>query len=167
VRFARAVALAFFVICFLFSMGLDVKLGIGRGDVAGWVWLDTDTDSDGDTHYHVYVSPVGISSGPTMLGATAAAGSRLQAAISARGVDPFAARFGLPSSPFGNMPPFAFPGMGGAFGPSFPTSSWDKQLLCRLHYAGLGRHVVHAFEEFSPGDESRLMQEPTWGVHAR
>ena len=156
-RALRLLALAVVAVAFFMSWEVDVKLGFNKAEVIGWVALDESTDSNGNTDYHAAVNRIGLTGGPTYLSVSRPVGERLRAAMDARGTDPFAAQF--PGMPFGRMPLPALPGMPGGLMPAPIPSPLDRQLLCRLHYAGLGRQVVYAFDEYRPQDEQRLTNE--------
>jgi hypothetical protein len=136
----------------------DVRLRMSEGEVVGWVSMTQSRDSDGHTRYTASVDPLVHSpkSPRKFTRFSSGTGTRLYAACQARGLDPFGRHFpDLPEAmkqPVG--PVFRPQGMGA------PGVIWDRrQVLCRLHYAGVFRRVVYDFEEFRPEDEDRLRRK--------
>lgn len=136
----------------------DVRLRVNDGEVVGWVSVTRSRDSEGHVRYRASVEPlVYPPTAPRRFRSfSSGAGARLHAACQARGLDPIGRRF--PDFPWATSQPGgpAF-GQGSTRVPAFMTG--QRQVLCRLRYAGLGRHVVYEFEEFRPEDETRLRQE--------
>jgi hypothetical protein len=155
-----------------------VWLRMNKGEVLGWVYVESnpnwlEVEGERTERISVHVQPLGPPTGPLEYhGGAGGVYARLREACNSRGVNPMEAalertnpewaavrrqlRDMAPPPGMGQMP-----GMGGMMmgAPPMPTSPFDKQLLCRLRYAGLGRYVLYDFQVFAPEEEDRLRSE--------